>query len=297
MVEQSERQLISGHTDTHVHVFDPWRFPYVSHRAYTPGAATAADLLRHLDRIGCGRVVCVQPSVYGTNNACLLDALAQLTAAGVEARGSVVLDRTATLGQLEVMHEAGVRSVRINAVVSELGSAAGADALVQRLQGLDEQLGPLGWGIELFAPLKAVLSVAGAFARLRRPVVLDHFALLQPGDDLSGLHALARLLDATPDLFLKLSAPYQVSAQSPDYADLAPVVRTLVATVPEQLLWGSNWPHTSGHARDPGQSPGDIEPFRYEDDVHTLALLRSRIGASTAWEHLMVHTPARLFGF
>ena len=86
---------MSEHTDTHVHVFDPWRFPYVSHRAYTPGAATAADLLRHLERVGCGRVVCVQPSVYGTNNACLLDALATLSQAGVQARGSVAPCRRA----------------------------------------------------------------------------------------------------------------------------------------------------------------------------------------------------------
>lgn len=231
---------MSDHTDTHVHVFDPWRFPYVSHRAYTPGAATAADLLRHLDRIGCGRVVCVQPSVYGTNNGCLLDALAQLNAAGVQARGSVVLDRAATLRQMEAMHEAGVRCARINAVVSDAGGVASPDALVQRLQALDEQLGSLDWCIELFAPLTVILDMAVPLARLSRPVVLDHFALVRPGDDLAEALALARLLDSTPNLYLKLSAPYQVSAQTPDYADLAPVVRTVAAAGPQQLSWGSN---------------------------------------------------------
>ena len=238
---------MSGHTDTHVHVFDPWRFPYVSHRAYTPGAATAADLLRHLDRIGCGWVVCVQPSVYGTNNACLLDALAELSAAGVQARGAVVLDRTATLGQLAAMHKAGVRCARINLVVSEPGRSGGTDLLVERLQSLDEQLGPLNWGIELFAQLKIVLGIGSDLARLRRSVVLDHFALVQSGDDLSEAHALACLLDTTSNLYLKLSALYQVSAMAPDYEDLAPVVRILAAAGPQQLLWGSNWPNTSGH--------------------------------------------------
>lgn len=288
---------MSEHTDTHVHVFDPWRFPYVSHRAYTPGAATAADLLRHLERVGCGRVVCVQPSVYGTNNACLLDALATLSQAGVQARGSVVVDHTATLDQLVAMHEAGVRSVRLNAVVSEPGRSTSSEDLVRRLQSLDEQLGPLDWGIELFARLADIRAIAADLARLRRPVVLDHFALLKPGDDLSDALALSRLLDATSNLYLKLSAPYQVSALAPGYDDLTPVVRTLAAATPEQLLWGSNWPHTSGHARDPGHKPGDIEPFRYEDDAQTLALLRSRIGSDQAWAQLMVHTPARLFGF
>jgi 2-pyrone-4,6-dicarboxylate lactonase len=284
-------------TDTHVHVFDPWRFPYVSHRAYTPAAATTADLLRHLERVGCGRVVCVQPSVYGTNNACLLDALTSLNEAGVLARGSVVLNRSVTLGQLEAMHEAGVRAVRVNWVVQEPGRPSGSEALFQLLQALDAQLGPMDWSIELFARLKDILDIAPDLARLKRRVVLDHFALVKPGDDPGDLLSLARLLDFTPSVYLKLSAPYQVSALTPDYADLVPVVRTLVAAGPDQLMWGSNWPHTSGHARDVGHKAGDIEPFRYEDDAHTLALTQSRIGSAQAWHRLMVTNPAQVFGF
>ncbi|UJW83131.1 amidohydrolase family protein [Hydrogenophaga sp. SL48] len=288
---------MSEQTDTHVHVFDPWRFPYVSHRAYTPGAATGADLLRHLERIGCGRVVCVQPSVYGTNNACLLDALTMLNQAGAQARGSVVLDRSVTLGQLEAMHDAGVRAVRINWVVQESGRSNDPDALVLQLQTLNEQLGSLDWSIELFAHLKDILDIAPELARLKRKIVLDHFALLKPNDNPVDILSLARLLDFTPNVYLKLSAPYQVSAQTPDYSDLAPVVRTLVAAGPKQLLWGSNWPHTSGHARDVGHKPEDIEPFRYEDDAHTLALTQARIGSAQDWHRLMVTTPSQVFGF
>lgn len=284
-------------TDTHVHVFDPSRFPYLSQRAYTPAAATTADLMRHLERIGCGRVVCVQPSVYGTDNACLLDALTKLNAAGVLARGSVVLDRSVPLGQLEAMHEAGVRAVRVNWVVREPGRPSGSEAIVQHLQALHAQLGAMDWSIELFAQLKDILAIAPDLARLKRRVVLDHFALVKPGDDLVDLLSLARLLDFTPSVYLKLSAPYQVSALTPDYADLAPVVRTLVAAGPDQLMWGSNWPHTSGHARDVGHKTGDIEPFRYEDDAHTLALTQSRIGSAQAWHRLMVTNPAQVFGF
>lgn len=147
-------------TDTHVHVFDPWRFPYVSHRAYTPGAATTSDLLRHLERIGCGRVVCVQPSVYGTNNSCLLDALTRLNRAGVSARGVVVLDRSITLDQMKVMNDVGVRAVRINWVVKEPGRNNEPSALIQHLLALDEQLGSMGWSIELFAKLSDICCIA-----------------------------------------------------------------------------------------------------------------------------------------
>lgn len=288
---------MSDHTDTHVHVFDPWRFPYVSHRAYTPGAATTSDLLRHLERIDCGRVVCVQPSVYGSNNACLLDALATLSHAGIQARGSVVLDRSTTLGQLEVMHEAGVRSARINWVVSEPSRSNSADVLTQQLYALDSQLGALNWSIELFAHLKDIRDIAADLARLRRKVVLDHFALVKPNDDPTDALTLARFLDANANVFLKLSAPYQVSTQAPDHGDLTPLVRTVAAAAPEQLLWGSNWPHTSGHSRDPGYKPGDIEPFRYEDDANTLVQLRSRVGSAAGWDHLMIATPSQLFDF
>ena len=79
-----------GACDCHVHVFDPARFPYFSGRVYTPPEATAEGLLALQTQLHFDRVVVVQPSVYGVDNACTLDAIKKLgpaRARGVAARG------------------------------------------------------------------------------------------------------------------------------------------------------------------------------------------------------------------
>ena len=49
--------------------------------------------------------------------------------------------------------------------------------------------------------------------------------------------------------YVKLSAPYLVSSQPPDYPDVVPLAKALVAANPERMLWATNWPH-------PNSSPG-----------------------------------------
>ena len=60
-----------GACDCHTHVFgDPRRFPFTPARTYTPESASV-DEMRKLHRaLHTTRVVIVQPSVYGTDNAC-----------------------------------------------------------------------------------------------------------------------------------------------------------------------------------------------------------------------------------
>lgn len=68
-------------------------------------------LRQHLQAIGMQRVVLVQPSVYGFDNQCLLDALTEL---GDSARGVAVAPRDVSEAQLKVWHAAGVRAIRVN---------------------------------------------------------------------------------------------------------------------------------------------------------------------------------------
>ena len=69
----SSANLLMKGCDTHVHVIGPRdKFPMVQGRHYTPGPASALALKAHLTTQGLGRAVIVQPSVYGTDNRCLL---------------------------------------------------------------------------------------------------------------------------------------------------------------------------------------------------------------------------------
>src|SRR6185437_10706013 len=76
--------------DCHTHVFGPpAQFPFTPQRSYTPGEASLEELLALQQDLHLGRVVIVQPSVYGTDNSCTVDALQRIAGRG---RGVAVID-------------------------------------------------------------------------------------------------------------------------------------------------------------------------------------------------------------
>src|SRR5688572_18856604 len=83
--------------DAHFHVFGPAdRYPHggVNERLrYTPPLAPLSDYLALAQHLGIERFVFVQPSAYGRDNACMLDAMREV---GIErCRGIVDVDENA----------------------------------------------------------------------------------------------------------------------------------------------------------------------------------------------------------
>lgn len=247
--------------DTHVHVFDPGRFPYASARKFTPDTANTQQLQIHLETIGANSVVLVQPSVYGTDHRCLLDALETL---GSTARGIAVIDQTTSPDQIKALDRAGVVGARINMVVNH---HVGGDFALDAVRHLESHT-PSHWHIQLHVHLHTLDALADHLRYSSRHFVLDHLGL---PDIQQGVHSPAwqRLLDIvrTGRLYVKASAPYLSSAQSSAYGDLKPFIQSLIDAHPQRLLWGSNWPHTQGTRRDASTPLTHIETFRHEDDV------------------------------
>ena len=70
--------MLKNSCDCHAHVVGPEsRYPYAANRLYTPHDALPSDYRRMLDSLGIERGVLVQPSIYGTDNRAMLDALVQ----------------------------------------------------------------------------------------------------------------------------------------------------------------------------------------------------------------------------
>ena len=70
---------LAGACDCHVHIIGPQdKYPLVPNRAYTPTQASVGQLKALRARLGIARNVLVQPSFYGTDNSCMLDAMAEL---------------------------------------------------------------------------------------------------------------------------------------------------------------------------------------------------------------------------
>ncbi|MEX0638079.1 MAG: amidohydrolase family protein, partial [Burkholderiales bacterium] len=78
--------------DCHIHVFGPFaRYPLDAARKYTPEQAPLEEYLKVATTLGTGRVVLVQPSVYGADNSCQRDAIRDLEE---HARGVAVIDES-----------------------------------------------------------------------------------------------------------------------------------------------------------------------------------------------------------
>jgi predicted TIM-barrel fold metal-dependent hydrolase len=277
----------NGACDCHVHVFDPARFPYDKGRIYTPPKASLDDLRSLQAALGFDRVVIVAPSVYGIDNACTIDAVRQL---GACARGVVVLGKSVTAAELDDMTEVGVRGVRLNLETMEDTDHVAAK---RTLNAVAEQLRGRDWHIQFDTRLSVISALKDDIAALPFPVVFSHFGRAraalgpnQPGfDDLMVLLKLGRA-------YVKISAPYRTSEKSPDFPDMAPLARLLVAANPDRILWGSNWPHPGR-----GPTPSAIAPPYSNDDGRVLNLLPTWVPDPAFRIKILADNPARLYRF
>jgi predicted TIM-barrel fold metal-dependent hydrolase len=282
----------SGVVDAHCHIFNPEQFPYSPRRKYTPPPATVQDLQRFHAAIHVRRVVLVQPSVYGTDNACLVDALGQL---GKQARGIAVIDSSFSSQQLDDLAGAGVVGVRINL---EVGKDRNFNLAVARLEQTVDTLRGKPMIIQVYAALPILDELATRIQVQPHPVVIDHFGLAKAADgpEQFGMSALVAMMQSRK-VFVKLSGPYQISLQKPGYADTAQIGSTLVDAAPDQVIWGSDWPHTGGSERPANAKPTDIEPFRKEDEAHNFSLVKSWAPQPAQRHKLLVDNATKLFGF
>lgn len=284
-------EVPSGACDCHVHVFGPVdRFPYSAGRLFTPGPASVEELISLHGGLGLERVVIVQPSSYGAENGCTLDALRRL---GGRARGVAVIDAETSDASLRDMHAAGVRGVRLNLETFGRHDPVAAREL---LIATAARIAPLGWHVQVFTNLGVILALREDIMSLRVPLVVDHFGRADAALGVSqpGLTALLSLV-AAGNVYVKVSAPYRISAM-PDYADAAAIARALIEANPDRMLWGSDWPHPGGRPGVP-RRPEVIEPFRPEDDGAALNRLRSWVSDAAQLRKILVENPARLYGF
>ena len=272
-------RLPEGSVDAHLHIYDA-RFPYDAQATLRPPEATVAHYRQLQARLGTTRCVLVQPSSYGTDNRCLVDALGQL---GPDARGIAVIDDRTSERELRNMHDAGVRGIRFN-----LSRPAGAP--VELLQALARRVEPLGWHVQVHAAGDAYPSLVPLLQALPTPIVIDHLGRIPPGDDPRKHPAwdpLRRLVDGGRT-WVKVSGAYHdTRVGEPGYEDTGEICRAWLAQAPDRTVWGTDWPHVSALA---GEKP-------LPDDALLLDLAVKWMPATMDLRTLFVDNPARLYGF
>ena len=99
-----------GSCDAHFHVFEPG-FAHVPEPLYTFPDATVDAYLALLQVLGIERMVLVQPTFYGTDNALVLDVLRRV---GPRCRAVVRIEEDVSDAELDRYHDMGVRAVRLD---------------------------------------------------------------------------------------------------------------------------------------------------------------------------------------
>jgi predicted TIM-barrel fold metal-dependent hydrolase len=279
-----------GACDCHVHTFDPQRFPYSPSRPYTPEPVSVEELQSLHKALHISRVIVVQTTVYAADNRGVLDAMKQL---GPRARGIAVIDDKTPDSALDEMDRAGIRGIRLN-----LETAGQTDPEIgrKRFQSAVERIKGRKWHIQIYARLSVIEGIKTLVADAPMPVVFDHFGGVEGalGANQPGFSSLMTLL-RTSKAYVKISAPYRSSIETPDYPDVTPIARALVASNPERILWGSDWPHPGVPV--PGRSNAEITPFFQIDDGRVLNLLPVWVPDAAVRKTILVENPAKLYGF
>jgi 2-pyrone-4,6-dicarboxylate lactonase len=228
-----------GAVDAHCHVFGPGDvFPYAPERKYTPCDAPAGKLFELRDFLGFERNVIVQATCHGADNRALVDALQR---ADGRARGVATVRAEVGEIELQALHAAGVRGVRFNFVKRLADSVPRAT-----LAGIAERIAALGWHVVIYFEAAELPELYDFISSLPTVVVVDHMGrpdVSQPVDG-PGFELFVRLMREHPHIWSKVSGTERLSRSGPpDYHDVVPFSRRIVASFPDRVLWGTDWPH------------------------------------------------------
>lgn len=267
--------------DCHAHILGPKaKYAYSPARVYTPPDCLLPDYLHMLDRLGVERAVLVQPSVYGTSNTVMLEAM---KATGGRFRGVAVVDDDIPEAELKALDTAGVRGVRVNIV--DVRNRQPGTLPLDSLRALATRVAPLGWHMEFLLHADEFPDLDRAFADFPVQIVLGHLGYMKTDKGLQapGFQALLRLMKAGR-AWVKLTGPFRISSEPLPYRDTVPFAHALLDANPERVIWGTDWPHVMAK----GAMPNDGDLADLLSDWIPDAKLRERV---------LVRNPAGLYGF
>ncbi len=221
--------------DCHAHIFGPIEeYPFTANRTFTPPEASLTSYRRMLGALGVPHAVIVQPSVYGTDNRCTFDSV---SAAAGRWRGVAVADPNINEKELERLHAAGFRGLRVNVLFK-------GGVTLDVLEHLASRIALFGWHLQLLLDCRDLGELAPRVRQLPVEIVVDHMGHMptSAGIEHSGFQTLLQLV-RDGRCWVKLSGAYRISAEPYPYHDVVPFARALIEADASRMVWGSDWPH------------------------------------------------------
>jgi predicted TIM-barrel fold metal-dependent hydrolase len=278
--------------DSHTHIHgDPGQFPFFGGRVYTPETALPEEMAALHAKLGVRRVVVVTPSVYGTDNSA---SLYGMKARGADARGVAVIDDKTAESGLDAMAQAGMRGIRLNLTTGGINDPSVGR---QRFQAAVERMKARNWHVQIYTNLAMISAVKDLVLASPVPVVFDHFGGAQAalGADQPGFADLLEVV-RSGKAYVKISAAYRSSTKAPNFEDVAPLAKALIAANADRVVWGTDWPHPNS-TTPPDKKATDVTPLLQIDDGALLNQLAVWAPDAATRIRILVDNPARLYQF
>lgn len=234
--------------DTHIHLFDPQRFPYHANATYRPPAQTLEEYVKFVREAKIDHAVIVHPEPYQDDHryleycfenepsrgffkgTCLFDPLSPQTPQRMEALVRKLPGRIVAL-RIHVN-----RDPKTPPTTS--GPIRDRDLRAPAIKDTWKQAGALGLAIQMhFIPCYApqIFALASEFRKV--PVVLDHLA--RAGQGTAAEYEEVLRLAELPRVYMKYSAVPYSSQQEYPHSDVKPLVRRVFdAFGGDRIIWG-----------------------------------------------------------
>ena len=278
-------QLPAGTCDSHFHIYGPpGRYPKVDEGRFTP--VRAFEIEEAFDwwkDVGITRGVVVHAPGSGPDNEITYEALRRFPD---RLRATAILSPDVTDRRLDELTDAGFKGVRVTMIrqdgkpIYSLGTTY--DDLVQLAPRLAER----GWHAQLWIESSDLVAASAELEKLPLDFVIDHMSrsMADKGHEHPDFVAFTEKLK-TRRYWTKISGADRNTRIGRPYLDTAPYMRAIVNAAPEQVVWGSDWPHV-GHT--------DANTPRMDD---LLGLLFDCVPDEAVRTKILVDNPARLYGF
>jgi predicted TIM-barrel fold metal-dependent hydrolase len=266
--------------DSQFHVLGPIdKYPIRPGAAYQMPTATWEAAQRMHRTLGIERGIIVQTTTYGADHAVVLDGLAAM---GPNYRGcaNALVFAEADDAYLDKLDAAGVNGARFS-----FRQALGAVLSDKDFDRAIARIRELGWYAKFQPEKDGIVVNLDKISSLDVPVLIDHMGRPDPalGKNDPNFRAVLDLL-AKGNFWVMLSLGEKTSKAGPPWDDVVPIAHAYIEAAPDRCVWASDWPHPVS----PMQPPNDADllelMYRYAPDQATL-------------EKVLVHNPAKLFGY
>ena len=234
-----------NYIDAHVHVWtdDLEQYPLApgfKKENMKPPVFSPEELLSHARPSGVERIVLIQMSYYGTDNAYLLKVMKDYE--GVFSGIGIVDPQTDRPDDaMRALAQKGVRGFRIAPREQPVENWLDGEGYERMFRaGVDENLA-----------LCPLIGTDGLPALARRceqfpnsPVIIDHLCRIGAGGSVSDVE-VDQLCDMAqyPNIMVKISAFYALGQKTPPYLDLSDLIeRVCNAFGADRLMWASDCP-------------------------------------------------------